>query len=37
MIELRDLMQEKSPVVEAEKKPTIVVRRGVATEEVSVN
>ena len=36
-IELRDLMQEKSPTVAAEKKPTVTVRRGVLTEEVEVH
>jgi pilus assembly protein CpaB len=36
-IDLRDLMQEKSPVEAAEKKPTVTVRRGTETEEVEVN
>jgi pilus assembly protein CpaB len=37
MIELRDLLQEKSPVVEDVKKPVVVVRRGVEATEVAVD
>ena len=37
MIQLRDLMQEKSPVIAQEKKPTITVRRGNKVEVVELN
>ncbi len=38
MVELRDLLQEKSPVEDDQpKKPQIVVRRGVETEAVDIN
>jgi len=38
MVEMRDLLQEKSPVEDNEpKKPQIVVRRGIEIEEVDVN
>jgi len=38
MVELRDLLQEKSPVEDDEpKKPQIVVRRGIEVEEVDIN
>jgi pilus assembly protein CpaB len=38
MVELRDLMQEKSPVEDTEpKKPQIVIRRGTEVEEVDIN
>ena len=37
MIGMRDLLQEKSPVEETAKRPVVVVRRGVDTEEVAVD
>lgn len=37
MVELRDLMKEKSPVEEAEKAPTIKIRRANTVELVEVN
>jgi pilus assembly protein CpaB len=38
MVELRDLMQEKSPVEDTEpKKPQITIRRGTEVEEVDIN
>lgn len=36
MVQLRDLLQEKSPVLEAEKKPTITIRRGNTVEIVEI-
>lgn len=38
MVEMRDLLQERSPVEEeAEKKPRITVRRGTSTTQVDIN
>lgn len=37
MVEMRDLLQEKSPVESQPKKPQIVVRRGTSVESVDVN
>jgi pilus assembly protein CpaB len=37
MILLRDLMQEKSPLAENEKKPIILIRRANVAEEVTIN
>lgn len=37
MVDLRDLLQEKSPVPEPEKKPSITVRRGNVVEVVEMN